>query len=120
MAVSPDSRLVVVNNPKRQLTQYPIDGGPSAAVAAAEPEDQPLAWGPDGSLWVLDFRTTPSNIFRIEPGFQRRRLWREVPYLDPAFTEATSLRVVMSADGTRFVYGYQKHLSELYVADGLR
>ena len=31
-----------------------------------------------------------------------------------------TLRVVMSADGTKFVYGYQKHQSELYVATGLR
>jgi len=26
----------------------------------------------------------------------------------------------MSADGSKFVYGYQKHLSELYLAEGLR
>ena len=34
--------------------------------------------------------------------------------------EPGTLRVVMSADGSKFVYGYHKHLSELYVAHGLR
>jgi hypothetical protein len=45
---------------------------------------------------------------------------RDVPYPDPAGIWIESLRVVMSADGSKFVYGYQKHLSELYVAEGLR
>ena len=76
--------------------------------------------GPGGSIWVLDSRTRPARIFRIDSKTGRRGLWREVPYADPAFTEGDSLRVVMSADGTKFVYGYQKHLSELYVATGLR
>ena len=56
----------------------------------------------------------------IELRSGRRSLWREVPYPDPAAIESDQLRVVMSADGSKFVYGYQKHLSELFVAKGLQ
>ena len=122
MAVSPDSNLVAVgaNNSDQRFVVYPLAGGSPTPVAGSEKGDQPLAWGRDGSIWVLDSRTRPARIFRIDSKTGRRGLWREVPYADPAFTEGDSLRVVMSADGTKFVYGYQKHLSELYVATGLR
>ena len=62
----------------------------------------------------------PAKIFRIDLRSGRRTWWREVPYPDPATIEPEQLRVVMSADGSKFVYGYQKHLSELYVAEGFR
>jgi hypothetical protein len=50
----------------------------------------------------------------------RRTFWRAVPYTDPAATEVDSLRAVISADGSKFVYGYRKHLSELFVAEGMK
>jgi eukaryotic-like serine/threonine-protein kinase len=122
--VSPDSTMVVVSvGNENQVSRYPIGGGAPANVAGAVPGDQPLAWSPDGeSIWVLNRNrgTPPAKIFRIELQNGRRSLWREVPFPDPAGTEFESLRVVMSADGSKFVYGYQTHLSELYVAEGLK
>ena len=50
----------------------------------------------------------------------RRSLWRDIPHHDPAATVAGTLFVAMSADGSKFVYGLQKHQSELYLAEGLR
>ena len=121
LIVSPDSTLVVVRNQKGQLSKYPVKGGIPAVVAGALAGDEPLAWSPDGNgIWVLSRATTPAKIFRIELRTGRRTLWRDVPYPDPAAIEPDTLRVVMSADGSKFVYGYQKHLSELYVAEGLR
>jgi hypothetical protein len=123
--VSPDSTFVVVSviSNENQLSRYPIGGGAPANVAGAVPGDQPLAWSPNGeSIWVLNRNrgAPPAKIFRIELHNGRRSLWREVPFPDPAAAEFESLRLVMSADGSKFVYGYQKHLSELYVAEGLK
>jgi len=121
LVVSPDSTLIIVTDQKRHLSKYPVMGGTPTVVAGALPGDQPLAWSPDGeSIWVLSRATRPAKIFRIELRSGRRALWREVPYSDPAAIEFEQLRVVMSADGSKFVYGYQKHLSELYVAEGLK
>ena len=121
LVVSPDSRYIIVRDQKNQLTKYPVSGGAPTAIAGGLPDDQPLAWSPDGnSIWVLHWPPFPAKIVRIDLRTGQRSLWREVPYPDPAFIDAESLRVVMSADGKKFVYGYQKHLSELYIAEGLR
>jgi len=121
LVVSPDSRHIIVRDPKGQLSNYSVTGGTPTVVVSALPNDQPLAWSPDGeSIWVLNRQPFPAKIFRIDLRTGRRTLWREVPYHDPAFIEADTLLVVMSADGKKFVYGYQKHLSELYVAQGLK
>jgi Tol biopolymer transport system component len=121
MIVSPESSAVIVKNEKGQLARYSVKGGAPTAVGGALPRDEPLAWSPDGeSIWVLNKDTKPAKIFRIELRSGRRSLWRDVPYPDPAAIDFESLRVVMSADGTKFVYGYQKHQSGLYVATGLR
>ena len=122
MAVSPDSNLVAVgaNNSDQRFVVYPLAGGSPTPVAGSEKGDQPLAWSRDGIDLGAHSRTRPARIFRIDSGTGRRGLWRDVPYPDPATIERDQLRVVMSADGTKFVYGYQKHLSELYVATGLR
>jgi Tol biopolymer transport system component len=118
--ISHDSGFVIVSQ-KRQLSKFPVAGGTPTVVAGALPGDEPLAWSPDGeTIWVLVGQTPPAKIFRIELRDGRRSLWREVPYPDPATIEFEQLRVVMSADGSKFVYGYQSHLSELFVATGLR
>ena len=121
IAVSPDSTWIVTADPDRRLSKYPIAGGAGTPLAGALPGDEPLAWGRDGdSIWVLNRVTTPAQIFRVELRSGHRSHWRDIPYPDPASIEPETLRVVMSADGSRFVYGYQKHLTELYVAEGLR
>jgi serine/threonine protein kinase len=121
LVVSPDSTVVIVRDPKGQLAKYPVPSGTPTVLAGALPDDEPLAWSEHGeSIWVLNRTTTPAKIFRIELRNGRRTLWRDVPYPDPAAIEPGTLRVVMSPDGSKFVYGYQKHLSELYLAKGLR
>jgi Tol biopolymer transport system component len=119
--VSPDASVVVVQNPEGRLARYPLAGGNPTPLAGADNGDQPLAWSPDGrNIWVLNRTSTPARIFRIDLATAQRTLWRDIPYRDPAATDRTSLRVVMPADGTRFVYGYMTRLSQLYVATGLR
>jgi Tol biopolymer transport system component len=121
LVVSHDSAFVIVKDEAGRLAKYPVAGGQPSVVAGALPGDEPLASSADGqSVWVLNRTTTPAKIFRIDLSAARRSLMRDVPYPDPAGIWIESLRVVMSADGSKFVYGYQKHLSELYVAEGLR
>jgi Tol biopolymer transport system component len=121
LVVSPDSTVVVARDPQGQLSKYPVKGGTSTVLAGAVRGDQPLAWSADGeAIWVLSRATPPARIFRIELRTGRRVLWREVPYSDPAAIEFDQLRVVMSADGSKFVYSYQTHLSQIYLAKGLR
>ena len=57
---------------------------------------------------------------RIDAATGKREVWREIKYADPAGLSAGWFRVVMSADGRSFVYGYNRALGDLYVADGLK
>ena len=119
--LSPDSTTIVVRDQHRQLHKYPIGGGTARILSGALPGDEPLSWSPDGEcIWVLSRTTTPPRIVRIDLQDGRRVPWRDLPYGDATAVEPGTLRVVMSADGNKFVYGYHRHLSELYVAQGLR
>jgi Tol biopolymer transport system component len=119
--VSPDATTIVVRNQQRQLHKYPIAGGAPTIVSGAQPGDEPLSWSPGGEfIWVLNRATVPAKIFRIDLKRGERGPWRDVPPGDSAGLEREQLRVVMSADGSKFVYGYHNHLSGLYVAQGLR
>jgi hypothetical protein len=57
---------------------------------------------------------------RIDVATGRRDVWREIEYADPSGLLPGELRVVMSADGRSYVYGYLRSLSDLYVANGLK
>jgi Tol biopolymer transport system component len=119
--VSPDSTMIVGGDSNGTLWKYPLDAGTPLAINGPIPGDVPVAWSADGrSVWVLNRAQTPAQIFRIDLTSGRRSLWHGVPYSDPASTEVESLRVYMSADGRTCVYGYQKHLSDLFIAEGLR
>jgi len=121
LAVSPDSTLLVARGPGGQLWKFPVDRSAPTVLSGSSRGDRPLAWSADGrSVWVWNRTTTPAQIFRIELISGRRIHWRDVPFPDPAAMKLDTLRLVMSADGTKFVYGYTKHLSELYVAEGLK
>jgi eukaryotic-like serine/threonine-protein kinase len=126
IVVSHDSRDIIVSNrgdddPDAQLTKYSIAGGTASAVAGTLADDLPLAWSPDGNwLWVLVGPRLAARIFRVDLRTGHRALWREVPNPDPAVTWGASLRVTMSADGKKFIYGYQKRSSELYIVNGIK
>ena len=121
LAVAPDSTQVVARDSKGQLWRYPLNRTAPILLTGSLPGDRPAAWSADGgAVWVLNRANIPAQIFRIELRSGRRLLWRDVPYPDPAATDVDSLRLVMSADGSKFVYGYTKSLSELYLAEGVR
>jgi Tol biopolymer transport system component len=119
--VAPDATTIIMRDRDRQLQRYPVGGGAAKPVSGALPGDEPLSWSPGGEcIWVLSRTTWPEKIFRIDLHDGRRVLWRELPYGDAVAFEPGSLRVVMSADGNKFVYGYHRHLSDLHVGYGLR
>ena len=90
-------------------------------MAGALPGDEPLAWSPAANSSGCSIAgPRQRQIFRIDLQDGRRTPGVSYRIRDPAAIESEQLRVVMSADGSKFVYGYHRHLSELYVAHGLR
>jgi Tol biopolymer transport system component len=120
--VSPDSSMILALDAAGDLWKYPLDGKGSPVMLAGQVrEDVPLAWSADNScVWVMNRRQKPVRIFRIDLTTGRRSPWYEVPPLDPASTLASTLKIYMSTDGRTFVYSYEKRLSDLYLAEGLK
>jgi len=121
VVVSSDSRYVLGRDRQGKIRRYPIDGGVSSPVDGLMAGDAPLRFSGDGrSLWVLGPDRSPARIFRLDLETRRRTPWRDIIDADPAGLDHDSLRVLISADGTSYVYGYSRTLSDLYVADGVK
>jgi dipeptidyl aminopeptidase/acylaminoacyl peptidase len=108
---SPDSSMILAVDAKGVIWKYPLDGKSAPVVLAGhERGDQPLAWS----------NQMPVRIFRIDLATARRTVWYDIPSPDAASTLPDSLVVHLSADGRTFVYSYTTHLSDLYLAEGLK
>jgi Tol biopolymer transport system component len=117
--VSPDSSTLLAADSKGTIRKYPINGkGSPAPLSGHVPGDVPLAWSADNaSVWVLNRTGTPIRVFRIDLATGRRTPWYDVPSADRG---ANLLRVHLSADGRTLAYSVHKHLTDLYVAEGLK
>jgi Tol biopolymer transport system component len=120
IVVSPDSRFVLARE-RGKVWRYPIDGGARLPLDGLMPGDAPVRWSADGrSIWVLGGERPPMRIFQLDVATGRRTLSREIVNADPAGLVADYLRLLISADGKSYVYGYARTLSDLYVAEGVR
>ena len=120
IVVSTDSRYVLARE-RGKVSRYPIDGGAPLPLDGLMPGDVPVRWSADGrSIWVLGGERPPMRVFQLDVATGRRTLWREVAIADPAGLVPEFLRMLVSADGKSYVYGYARTLSDLYVADGVK
>ena len=120
-SVSPDSKQVLAAGPGPSFALYPLGGGAPVTANGFDAGDDPVRWSGDGkSIWSVNQTSGVPRIMRIDVATGRRDVWREIEYADPSGLLPGQLRVVMSADGRSYVYGYLRSLSDLYVADGLR
>jgi hypothetical protein len=118
--VSTDSRYVLARE-RGKVVRYPIDGGKPLPLDGLIAGDQPLRYSGDGrSLWVLGGERPPMRIFQLDVATGRRTLSREIVTTDPAGLVSGYLRMLISADGKSYVYGYARTLSDLYLVDGVR
>jgi hypothetical protein len=120
IVVSPDSRYVLARE-RGKVLRYPIDGGAPLPLDGLMPGDAPVRWSADGrSIWVLGGERPPMRIFQLDVATGRRTLSREIVITDPAGLDPGFLRLLISADGKSYVYGYARTLSDLYLAEGVR
>jgi hypothetical protein len=120
-SVRPFPQQVLASGPGRPFWLYPIDGGPPVPAKGFLPGDTAIRWTADGSsMWTVSEATGAPQILRVDVTTGKRDVWRTIAYADPAGLSSGWLRVVISADGTSYVYGYNRTLADLYSAEGLR
>ena len=120
LVVSSDSRYILARD-RGKVWRYPIEGGDPLPLMGLVPGDTPVRWSADGrSIWVLGGALPTIQVFELDVATGRRTLWREIATVDPAGFVRDFLRLLISADGKSYVYGYLRTLSDLYIADGVK
>ncbi|HKD16401.1 MAG TPA: protein kinase [Thermoanaerobaculia bacterium] len=119
-AISPDGRFVAAQGPDGNVAIYPIDGGASRPLLGATAGESPVRWSADGrTIYVFTAELAPSQVFRIDVATGERQPWKT---LAPA--DRTGLvqidTPVLTPDARSYAYSYQRILTELEIAEGLK
>ncbi|MGH9369744.1 MAG: TolB family protein, partial [Thermoanaerobaculia bacterium] len=119
-AVSPDGRSVLVAGPDRRIAVYSIEPSEPRPVPGLGIEDLSIRWTADGrSLYVWRSSAPPGRIDLVDVETGRRTLWKEFRPPDPAGVLQVG-PVVITPDGSSYVYSYRRVLDELHLATGIR
>jgi Tol biopolymer transport system component len=119
-AVSPDSKFATVVGPDRRGYLYPLSGGEPVPISGLEPGEDPVGWTGDGrSLYVFRRGEYPGKVFRLDPATGKREIWKELTPPDPAGISSLSPPAV-AADARTYVYSYNRILSDLFLAEGVK
>ncbi len=118
--VSPDGRYVAGLRAGTSLVIYPVNGGEPRSVPGVDTDLTPAQWAEDGSaLYVYRAGELPAKIYHVDIATGKRQLVREIMPTNPAGVVSIA-PIVMTRDGSRYVYGYFQSFSVLYVISGLR
>ncbi len=119
-AVSPDYRWIAARSTGGVLKLYPVAGGEPRPLPATGPASWAIRFSTDGrQLYVNDFGQVPAAVNLIDLETGERRLWRSLVPADPAGVIKIA-PIDVTPDGTAYVYGYHRSLSDLYLMRGLR
>jgi Tol biopolymer transport system component/predicted Ser/Thr protein kinase len=117
--VSPDQKFVTVATAGK-LNVYPIEGGELKPIADLEPGESVIRWSEDGHYLFLQKSKDPSSltISRLDLKTGRKEAWKELKTADPVGVQIRS--AVITPDGNYYAYSYQRDISTLYLAEGLK
>ncbi|HEY3202306.1 MAG TPA: protein kinase [Thermoanaerobaculia bacterium] len=118
--LSPDGKWVTVTGPDRKAYLYPLEGGEPAPIPGLNETEIPVGWTSDGRfLYVTRPGEYPARVYRLEVSTGKRELWKELTPPDPAGIFGIRAPRVAS-DGKSYVYSYNRILSDLFLADGVK
>ncbi len=117
--VSPDGKRAAVLGPDRRVYTYPLEGGEPTPVPAIGPLDRVVGWSADGRIVLLRLAELPARVSRLDAASGRIEPWKQVMPADAAGVSGIG-RIYLTPDGSSYVYGYTRVLSDLYVVDGLK
>jgi eukaryotic-like serine/threonine-protein kinase len=119
-ALSPDGHTAAAIGPDEKGYLFPIPAGDARPIPGLEPGEVPVKFTADGrSLYVYRGGDLPSKVYRLEIATGKRTLWKELMPPDPSGVEFVG-PVLPTPDGTSYVYGYRRLLSDLYLVEGLQ
>ena len=117
--VSPDGKWAVVTGPDRKTYLYPLAGGEPTVVSGVEVNEVVAGFASDSrSVYVYHRGELPTNVSRLDVTTGQRKPWRS---LSPADAGGVSeMSPLPSPSGDSYIYCYNRTLSDLYLAEGLK
>ncbi|MEX0880248.1 MAG: protein kinase [Thermoanaerobaculia bacterium] len=116
--VSPDGKLVVGMDEKKQASLYPIEGGDPQPVRGLESRhlpEFPIQWSQDGRRLFVRRPVFP-GVFLLDPATGERKPWMQFSPDPGGWISA----VVISRDGKSYVRQMSEYSSNLFALDGIR
>ncbi len=118
--VSPDGTQVAGRGPDQKIYFYPVGGGEAKLLPGQQPGERVTGWSADGhSIYLMERGQIPADVIRMDLASGKRTLWKTMEPADAAGIDTVG-RVLISADGKSYVYGYNRTLSDLYLVQGLK
>ena len=118
--VSADGKLVAANSVTTKEPQlYSMDGGAPRAIPGLQTGEW-VQWSSDpNSLFVFQRATSSIKIFRLNILTGQRKVFKEIDVpTGPGICDMS--HVLLNPDGSAYVYGYVRLLSDLYLVSGLK
>lgn len=117
--ISPDQRTVTTVAGGK-LSVLPLTGGDPKTIGDLEPGESVIRWSGDGRYLYLRQLVEPSflKISRLDVVTGRKELWRELKTPDPVGVQIS--QVVITPDGASYAYSFQRDITTLYLAEGLK
>jgi len=117
--VSPDQKYVTMAGGGK-LSVLPLAGGEAKQIAKLDPGESVVRWSGDGRFLFLRNSEGPAllRISRLDVSNGHKELWKELKTPDPVGVQIS--QVVMTPDGSSYAYSFQRDISTLYLAEGLK
>ncbi len=111
----------VVATVKGKFMVVPLEGGDPVPLKGVEPGERITGWSQDGSsFFVFNRNDVPLKVYRVDRVSGRRTFFQELGPNDRAGIGRSGLNVIMTPDGTSYVYVTMRDLSELFMVSGLK
>ena len=117
--VSPDGKYMTAMMADK-LNLLPVQGAPPRAAVEVRAGDSVIRWSADGRYVFLRQNEGPAaiRIVRLDLASGHAEPWKELKPADPVGVQMG--QVVMTGDGNAYAYSFERDISTLYLADGLK
>lgn len=117
--ISPDGKWVIAWD-GTGFTIFPLEGGAPKPITGLAQGDRPLGWSSDGhSIYVRSKESMPGRVFKLDTITGKRTLWKELKPADCAGVLGVN-RILVTPDGSAYVYNYARLLSDLYLIEDIK